>query len=183
MKNAKKIAVLYTSKTGFVKKYAEWIAKELSADIFEAKKMNLKKMMPYDVIIYGGRLHASGITGVKLITKNYEKLKGKMILVWGTGASPYKDTIIEELKKHNLKGEMYEKIPLFYMRGGFIYNKLPLSDKILMTLLKWSILSKKRQNKPLSSDEKGMLESFYKPQDFTDMDFARPLIEYIRKSA
>jgi len=34
-----KTIVIYMSKTGFVKKYAEWIAAELSADIFEAAKV------------------------------------------------------------------------------------------------------------------------------------------------
>jgi hypothetical protein len=35
-------------------------------------------------------LHAVGITGVKLITDNFEQLKNKKIIVFGTGCSPAK---------------------------------------------------------------------------------------------
>lgn len=55
-----KIVVIYQSKTGFTKKYAEWIAKTLSADIFEAEKVNIHILETYDTIIYGGSLHIVG---------------------------------------------------------------------------------------------------------------------------
>lgn len=35
-----KTVVIYKSKTGFTQKYAEWIAEDLSADLFEVSKVN-----------------------------------------------------------------------------------------------------------------------------------------------
>lgn len=42
-----KTVVIYQSKTGFTKKYAEWISEELSADIFNALKVtaNMLKLI------------------------------------------------------------------------------------------------------------------------------------------
>lgn len=49
-----KTLVIYSSKTGFVKKYAEWIAEELRADLFPADRAHKSIFRSYDTIIYGG---------------------------------------------------------------------------------------------------------------------------------
>ncbi len=72
-----KTIVVYKSKTCFTKKYAQWITEDLSADLFEVSKVNIDILTQYDTIIYGGSLYAVGIIGVKLITKNINKLKDK----------------------------------------------------------------------------------------------------------
>jgi flavodoxin len=56
-----KTLVVYKSKTGYTKKYAEWIAEELSADILEVSKVNINILASYDTVIFGGSLHAVGI--------------------------------------------------------------------------------------------------------------------------
>ena len=82
-----KTIVIYKSKTGFTRKYAELITEELSADIFDVSKVNDSMLSAYDTIIYGGSLYASGITGVKYIKQNLHKLKDKKVIVFATGAS------------------------------------------------------------------------------------------------
>ncbi|NSA18108.1 flavodoxin [Clostridium saccharobutylicum] len=72
-----KIVVIYKSKTGFTKKYAEWISKELKADIFKSSKATREMLNEYDTIIYGGSLYASGVIGIKLITKTLISLRIK----------------------------------------------------------------------------------------------------------
>ena len=65
-----KILVAYTSKYGSTRKYAEWIASALNADLFAAQTVEPKVLSQYDVVIYGGGLYAGGIAGVKLVTQN-----------------------------------------------------------------------------------------------------------------
>ena len=77
-----KTVVIHKSKTGFVKKYAEWIAEELSADIFEASKVTSDMLTAYEIVIYGGGLYAVGINGVKLIKQNLDELKNKKVIVF-----------------------------------------------------------------------------------------------------
>ncbi|NRT36084.1 menaquinone-dependent protoporphyrinogen IX oxidase [Clostridium beijerinckii] len=161
-----KTVVIYKSKTGFTKKYAEWIAEELSADIFNASKVNVNTLNKYDTIIYGGSLYAVGIIGVGLIKKNINKLKDKRLVVFATGASPLRDNVINEVINKNFTVDEQKYIKFFYLRGGFNYNKLSSFDKFLMTLLKWKIKNKKKED--LSADEKGMLAIYDKPVDFTD---------------
>ncbi len=174
-----KTVVIYKSKTGFVKKYAVWLAEALSADLFEASKVSINLIRKYDTVIYGGSLHAVGIIGLKLITDNVDKLKDKKLIVFATGASPASEAVVEEIINSNIPVEQQEIIKLFYLRGGFNYNKLPFNDKILMTLLKWKIMIKKRQKKVLSRDEKGMLAAYCKPADFTKKELINDIIEFV----
>ncbi|WP_333860786.1 flavodoxin domain-containing protein [Clostridium sp.] len=172
-----KTIVIYKSKTGFTKKYAEWIAEELSADIFDASKVNINMLNKYDTVVYGGSLYAVGIIGVKLIKKNINKLKDKRLVVFATGASPSRDNDINQIINKNFTVDEQKYIKFFYLRGGFNYKKLNPFDKFLMTLLKWKIKSKKQ--KELSADEIGMLAIYDKPIDFTDKKNIYKIITYI----
>jgi menaquinone-dependent protoporphyrinogen IX oxidase len=53
-----KAIAIYTSKTGFTKKYAQWIAHDLLAYIFKISKVNINMLTAYDTIIYGGSLYS-----------------------------------------------------------------------------------------------------------------------------
>ena len=44
--------VIYKSKTGFAKKYAEWISEALKCDIKENTKLSLDDLIQYDTIIW-----------------------------------------------------------------------------------------------------------------------------------
>ena len=108
-----KTIVIYKSKTGYVRKYAEWIAEDLVADIFEVSKVDINMLIKYDTIIYGGSLHAVGINGVKFITKNIDKLKGKKVVVFASGASPSSTTVIKEVMTNNFTPEQQKLIKFF----------------------------------------------------------------------
>ncbi|MCY6372194.1 flavodoxin domain-containing protein [Clostridium ganghwense] len=170
-----KTVVIYKSKTGFTKRYSEWIAEELSADIFEASKVTLNIIKNYDTVIYGGSLYAVDINGVKFITENINKLKDKKIVVFATGASPSREEVINEVRNKNFTKEQQKYIRFFYLRGGFNYNKLNPFDKFLMTLLKWKLKKKKE----LTSDERGMLASYNNPVDFTKKKNIDEIITYV----
>ena len=108
--------VVYRSISGFTKKYAEWIAEEVKADLFEAKEIRAEKLCAYDLIIFGGSLHAVGINGSKLLKKNLAQLVDKKIVVFAVGASPPKEGIVDEILKNNFSDEEQENIKLFYLR-------------------------------------------------------------------
>lgn len=172
-----KTVVIYKSKTGYTKRYAEWIAEDLSADIFDASKIPVNMLTAYDTVIYGGSLYAVGIYGVKLITKNIDKLKHKKVVVFATGASPSRENVINEVRDKNFTPEQQKYIKFFYLRGGFNYSKLNPFDKVLMTLLKWKIKSKEKDK--LTADEIGMLAVYDKPVDFTKKNNIDELINYV----
>lgn len=169
-----KTVVVYKSISGFTKKYAEWIAEELEADLLGVEKIDISILLKYDIIIYGGSLHAVGISGVNIIKNNLNKLKDKNIIIFTTGASPSKESTISEVKDSNFSVKEQKQLQFYYFRGGFDFNKLNLTNKILMTLMKWKIKLKRHR----TPDEKGMLAAFSKAMDFTKKENIKELLEY-----
>lgn len=170
-----KVAVVYRSKSGYTEKYAKWIAKAAGAELLKAEKIKADDLLAYDTIIYGGGLYAVGINGIKLITANLEKLKTKRLIVFGVGASTIRPAIVEEVRDKNFTSEQQEQIRFFLLRGGFDQRKLTAVDRILMQIMK---LNLKRKKHP-TPDEKGMLNAFYHPVDFTNEKNIAQILEAI----
>ena len=177
LEHTKKIAVIYKSKYGSTKKYAEWIARDVEGDLFECSKIKVNDLLKYDIIVYGGSLHAVGINGVKLITNNFEKLKNKNIIVFATGCSPVKEEAIAAVIESNFNMDIKESINFFYLRGAFNYKKLNFIDKMMMSALKRKLSAKKTED--LDEDSKGLLSVYNNPVDWTDEKAIIPLVSAI----
>ena len=108
--------MLYQSKYGATRKYAQWLAEELACDLIETKKARIEKVESYDVVILGGGVYASGILGFSFLKKHFSRLKNKKLAVFAVGASPYDEKVIDAFRAHNFKGEL-ARIPLYYCRG------------------------------------------------------------------
>ncbi len=171
-----KIAVVYKSKYGSTRRYAEWIAEEVNADLFERSQVSLDDLFKYGTIIYGGSLHAAGIMGISFLKKDFDSIKDKKVIVFSVGASPAHPEALEDVKNSNFTDQMKERVHYFHLRGGFDFSKLNVIDKFLMFLMKKKIEMKKGE---LSGDEKGMLECFDHPADWTDKEAIMPIIKCI----
>ncbi|MDF2537526.1 MAG: flavodoxin [Herbinix sp.] len=171
------IAVVYRSKTGFTKNYANWLAEEFKCDLLEGEKVKASDLAKYQTIIYGGGMYAIGINGIKLITKNYRILKDKKLIVFSVGATPVRNATTEEIRKANIPAVMLDKIHFFYLRGGFDYSRLSPFHKFLMTLMKIKL---KRMKNP-DADAKGMLASYTHPLDFTNKKYIAPIVKCVKE--
>lgn len=171
-----KVVVVYRSISGFTRRYAGWIAEELKADLFDAGEASLDRLLGYDLIIFGGSLHATGINGVAVIKDNLARLVEKKIIIFMVGASPSREGLVEEVRDANFTPAQRQGIAFFYLRGGFDYSKLDLTNKALMTLLKVK-LSLKSERTP---DEKGMLAAYDKPLDCTRRENIKALVDHAR---
>ena len=170
-----KTIVAYKSKPGYTKTYAEWIAQELGCDIKE--NAELSDIIGYDTIIYGGGMYAGGFNGVKLITKNLDKLSGKKIVLFAVGSNPGREHEMQPFWDKVLTAGQQEIIGHFYLRGGFDFSKLTSGDKILMKMLRVRLQKLKER----SEDEQGMLDAYDTPVDFRNRENIRPLLDYVLK--
>lgn len=175
-----KIAVIYESKYGSTKRYAEWIAKALSCPLFERKKFNPKDFVQYEMIIYGGGLYAGGVSGIKLITQNWKLLSDKKIILFTCGiADPNAAANVSHIRDSLAKvlsEEMMEHICLFHLRGGLDYSRLNFAHKAMMSMLRQMLLKKDADT--LSSEDRQLLDTYGKHVDFTDRKSIQPLVAY-----
>ncbi len=171
-----KTIVVYKSKYGYTKRYAEWIAEELSCDIKENAAFS--DISGYDMIICGGGCYAGTINGSKLITKNLARLSGKKLILFAVGTSSGADKDIIPFWEKNLTVEQRQAVAHFYLRGGFDYSRLGSTDKLLMNMLK----SHLKKIKDPDEETRGLLAAYDTPVDFTDKKRLKELLEYARNA-
>ena len=173
-----KTIVLYRSKYGSTKSYAEWIGEALGCEVRDAKGVKADELLCYDKIVYGGGLYAEIIAGVTLITKNIEKLKDKKIAVFTTGITPldcrayYDGEVLEK----NFKNGVPENVKIFNLMGKMILAELSLTHRLAIKALK-KIMSGKENP---TDTEKLLIELCDADGDFTDKAQIADLVEYIK---
>ncbi len=170
-----KTIVIYTSQTGFTKRYAEWISETVNADCYDlsdAKKMNLNS---YNTIIYGGWACAGGISKLNWFKSNIENWKDKKLIVFCVGASPIENPEIEPALKNNFTETERENISIFYCPGGFNYEKMSTTSKMMMKLFLQANKAKKNKT-PADEEMIRMISSSY---DISDKKYIEPIIKCI----
>ena len=166
--------ILYRSKYGATKKYAEWISERTGFPCMLTNKADVKTLEQYDTILLGGGIYASGIAGLSFLRKNIGELAGKKIIVFCCGASPYEPKAYEAIVKHNFKGEL-EGIPCFYCRGTFSMSEMTFKDRTLCRLLR-KVVAKKNPEE-YEPWEKGLMEVREdEAGDWTDVAYIEPIL-------
>jgi len=177
-----KALVMYFSKYGSTKKYAEWISSELNGDIYNIKNIKQNTLKDYDTIILGTALYAGQLKGLDIIINNYEDIKNKKIVIFTCGLADYSKTeninAIQKRIANILPEEIMEKIKIYYLRGGIDYKKLNTMHKIMMWMLKKMMTSK--GNEKTNEESKEFLETYGKTIDFAKKDNINEIINYCK---
>jgi len=177
-----KTLIIYFSKYGTTKKYAEWIAEELSGDICSINDFKQDTLNNYNTIILGSGLYAGKIEGMNVFIKNYETLKNKKLVLFTCGLADYskaenKNSIYKRIEKE-LPEEIIKKLKIFYLRGGISYKNLSLKHRIMMWMLKKMTL--KNNISKLSDEAKDFIETYGKTVDFMNKENINELIAYCK---
>lgn len=173
-----KTIVIYKTKYGSTKTYAEWIAQELGCCAVNAKDVKIDDLVEYDTIVYGGGLYAEIINGVSLITKNIAKLTDKKIIVYTTGITPidvrayYDGEVLEK----NFKNGVPENVKIFNFLGKMKLEELSFVHRAALKSLK-KIMSAKENPSDL---EKMLIELCDADGDFCDRKQIKELCEFAK---
>jgi menaquinone-dependent protoporphyrinogen IX oxidase len=168
--------ILYQSKYGTTKKYANWLTEETNFDCVETKKARLSQLKPYNTIILGGGIYASGILGFSFLKKNIDQLLDKKIAVFCVGASPYNEAAFQQMYSHNFTKNL-SGIRCFYCRGAWDENKMSFQDRMLCKMLQKAVA--KKDPSTYEPWEAALMCSVGKQCDWSDKEYLKPIIEYI----
>lgn len=171
--------VIYKTKYGSTKAYAEWIAEALGCKAVDCKTVKAEELCEYDAIVYGGGLYAEVINGVSLITKNIKCLQGKKIAVFTTGITPidcrdYYDTYV--IQKNFKDPEILKSIKLFNYPGKMVLSELSVVHRTALKTLKKIMQGKENPTQM----EKLLVELCDADGDFSDKTLISDLVNYIK---
>jgi menaquinone-dependent protoporphyrinogen IX oxidase len=171
----KETLVVFQSKYGSTRQYAEWIADALKADLRERREVTADMLREYECVIYGGGLYASGISGVDLVTKN----PCKHLVVFTVGAADPATTDYTKILEKNFPLEVQKLLKVFHLRGALDYKKLGVVHRGMMAMMKKITLEKKSPEE-WTGEEKTFANTYGKKADFVNPDTITPLTEYVR---
>lgn len=174
-----KSIVIYKSKYGSTKTYAEWIAEELSCECVDAKNIKIDDLLNFDTIVYGGGLYAEVIAGVTLLTKNIDKLKDKKLIIFSTGITPLdcRDYYDKMVMEKNFKNGIGKYFKVYNFMGKMIMSELSLVHRTALKTLK-KIMSDKQNPTEM---EKLLVQLCDVDGDFTDKNAISYLVEYAKQ--
>ncbi len=168
--------IVYKSKYGATKKYADWLAEITSFDIIETERAKIDDVSRYEKVILAGGIYASGIAGLTFLKKGISKLQNSRIAVLSVGASPYDEKAFGELYNFNFKGEI-SGIKCFYARGSWDEEAMSFKDRTLCKLLQKSLANKDPSTfEPWQS---ALMSAVGKKCDWTDKKYLDDIVEYI----
>ena len=170
--------ILYQSKYGATKKYADWLVEETGYDCIETKDAKVANLQNYDVVILGGGVYASGIAGLQFIKKNIGRLGNKKIVVFAIGASPYDEKAIMQIREMHFKDEL-RNIPLFYCRGAWDEEKMKFTDRTLCKMLQ-KVVAKQNPDE-YEPWQKALMCAAGQKCDWTDKAYLEALLKYIEE--
>lgn len=162
--------VIYQSSTGFTAQYAAWIAKELSCEVKELKRVKPQDVTACDRVIFGGWIMGGMIMGLDKI----QKMNPKQLCVFAVGASADSEKMRSDLKSQN----HLEQTPLFYMEGGIAFEKMKFFPKMILKTMGKSIAKKENKTEQEQEMEKIFSGSF----DNSDIKNIQPLLAFVKKN-
>ncbi len=171
----KKILVVYASKYGTTRQYAEWIAEALGADVARADTVRPEDLPAYDTVVYGGGLYAGGIAGARLVASG----TCKRLVVFTVGLADPSQTDYSAILNKNFSPELLAKIRAFHLRGGIDYKRLGPVHKVMMSMMKRMTQKKPVSGRDASDDE--FLRTYGAQVDFLDKRTIEPLVAYVNK--
>ncbi len=177
-----KTLVIYTSQTGFTKKYAEWIADKMGGDLLdlkEAQKKTSDYFDDYDAICYGGWAMAGNVVKAKWFLSKAANWKDKRLAVFCVGGSPNDNPDGEVFLKRALTDEQRQYVKAFYCQGGFNYDKMNTASKLAMKMY----VSALKKKKDMTEEEKTMVKMIATSYDISDVKYIDPIVSYLEKES
>lgn len=171
----KDIIVIYNSQTGFTKKYAQWISEALECESVALSEVGKRNFEQYDAIIFGSWACAGGISKLKWFKNNLKKWNDKKLAVYCVGGSPIENPEVEVAMQKLFTEEEHQKVKTFYCPGGFNYERMSGTSKLMMKMFVSALKAKKHQTEA----EKLQAEMMSKSYDISDKKYIEPIVDFI----
>ncbi len=171
------ILLVYRTRTGFTKKYVDWITEEIACWTVPFEQINNVDINNYHIIIYGAGMHAGSIQGLKEFKKKVSSLRGKRVVVFATGAAPNTEEIISKIKTDNFSENELNNNHFFYFQSGMNYEQMRMSDKTIMKIYSKVLELKNDKTETEEGTSKAILNSY----DHSSREYIKPMVNSLKK--
>lgn len=167
-------AIVYTSASGFTKKYAEMLREKIGISIYtiEDAKQKLKKG---DEIVYMGWMFAGSVKSYKKAARLYN-----VKAVCAIGMAPSGQNALDEIRQHEA---IPSETPIFYLQGGYAPQRLHGIYKIMMSAMSKSVIRKIEAKPERTVEDEEMLKVFREGCDYVSEENAKAVLDWLSENA
>ena len=124
------ILVLYTSKYGSTKQYAEWIGSSLSALVQSLDEAGELALRVAKTMVIGGSVRMGKITCADFILRHWKILKDKRIILFSVSGTPPENPAVQRYFEGSLPADIRSLIRFFPLPGR--HTPLDFGDRFLV---------------------------------------------------
>ena len=163
--------IIYSSKTGFSRRYAQWLAEDLGCRAVSFRDRKTIRLEEYDTILLFGGLYAGQMSGLKWLKKQLPALGKRRLAAVPVGCAPVGNPGLPENMEKLLRDA--PQIQGFYCQGGLDYEHMGAVDRAMMSALR-SMLKKQ-------PDKKEMLEIISHSFDGARREYLEPVSRWVKQ--
>lgn len=167
--------IVYQSASGHAQRYAELLSEELKIPAFDLFTA-FRGLNKGDEVLFIGWVRNRDFMGYGFMLKRYSV---RAVCAVGAVEEEYKQYVLDRIdRRYNISN----KLPLFYLRGGFDRKKNRGSDKrisgALIDDLANKISKSERKNKTVDPYNKALLNALVRGGDFVSSDNLSEVIQW-----
>ena len=102
-----------------------------------------------------------------------KKWDGKKLIAFCVGGSPIDNPEIEPALRQNFNDAEWERIKVFYCPGGFNYEKMSKTSKVMMKMFIKALKAKKDR----TEEDEIMIKMISSSYDISDKKYIQPILE------
>lgn len=161
--NRKLTALLYTSATGFTRRYAQLLSDRTGLPLCDLSGGPLPdRGAP---VLYLGWLCAGGIKGLKKACARYD-----VRAVCAVGMAPAEEAYTAKLRRENGA----DSLPFFYLRGGYAPEKLTGAYRLMMVSI-----SKMASKAPAEDESARAMKDAFQGGDWVSPEQLAPVLAWL----
>ena len=175
---AKNSIIIYGSRYGSTKRYAERLAQMTGLQTVFFK--DVKSVADYDRIVYLGALCAGGVMGLKKTVRGLSASQELIVATVGL-ADPTDAENVNHIRgglKKQVPASHYDESKIFHLRGAIDYTKLGLKHRIMMKLLYSKVL--KIPEAERNAEVRALIATYGKQVDFVNFDTLEPIAQILK---
>lgn len=175
--------VLYKSKYGSTKQYAEWIAAALSAPVKSIDEASEGDLLSAETVVVGGAVRVGKITCAKFILRHWDVLKSRQVILFSVSGKPPSAPEVLRYFEGSLPEHIRSSIHFFALPGR--HGMLDAGDRIAMwfplTFLKMQMrFAKSPEARSVAAEEYRQMSE---PYDHVDRQHIEPILTSLKNSS
>ena len=125
--------VVFQSRYGATRQYAQWIGSEMGIPVKEAGELTSQELGEYDTVIIGSSVYLGKLLIRKWLSRNWKLIPGKKFFLFVvSGTPPEKQVQLHSYLESSMPAEARDKCEVYFLPGKLEIRNLSMMDRFML---------------------------------------------------